>query len=863
MKENLVKLLIFCLGVAMMFSCNKQKSSLINYTFSETINRIWIGPDFWANRLEDWKIQDGRVLCTTSAPNRNLFLLTSRLTSRPKPFNISVSLGFVNNEMNNEMSVNPGWAGFRLGIHGKFNDYRDDAVFGKGINIGISNDQSIIVQTPFDTIRQPIDKKSLNYILEINYRPEDDQNILYIKLTDADSNSEIGSLDYPLSDQALLEGGIALVSHFERNERYNTITSVWFDHLKIDGPKTVYLENQKFGPILFAQHTLSNQTLKITAQIPPLDIKENPVGIFEVWKESENNWIILDSAFVDPLARTMRFELRKWLFETNIKYRIAYDYTRYDGNKKMAYFEGVIKNDPVEKDEIIIAAFTGNNDLGFPNNDLVSNVVKHDPDFLFFSGDQIYEGVGGYGVQREPPEMAVLDYLRKWYMFGWTYRDLLRSTPAVSIPDDHDVFHGNIWGNGGIATPNGLTGTTAQDQGGYKMPPAFVNMVQRTQTSHLPDPYDPAPVAQGIGVYYTTLTYGGISFAIIEDRKFKSAPTPLLPKAKVWNGWPQNREFGTDKMDHPEAVLLGDRQLNFINDWSADWSGGVWMKVLLSQTIFANVATLPEEEMHDQNVPKLRILKSGEYPPNDRKVTDMDSNGWPQTGRDKAVSAIRKGFALHIAGDQHLGSTIQYGVDEYSDAGYAFCVPSVSNVWPRRWYPPEAGTNPLPDSPPYTGDYQDGFGNKMTVYAVSNPVFTGREPSRLYDRATGYGIVKINRYTRSISLANWPRDTDPTLPGSKPYDGWPVILNQEDNYGRSPSGFLPEIQVTGITDPVIQVINEQSNEIVYTIRINGNSFQPKVFGNGLYTINVGEPGVEMKTFKGLQPGTNDNIQISF
>jgi len=43
-------------------------------------------------------------------------------------------------------------------------------------------------------------------------------------------------------------------------------------------------------------------------------------------------------------------------------------------------------------------------------------------------------------------------------------------------------------------------------------------MVQRQQTWHLPDPVDPAPVAQGIGVFFTRLVVGGLDCAILEDR---------------------------------------------------------------------------------------------------------------------------------------------------------------------------------------------------------------------------------------------------------------------------------------------------------------------------------------------------------
>jgi len=393
--------------------------------------------------------------------------------------------------------------------------------------------------------------------------------------------------------------------------------------------------------------------------------------------------------------------------------------------------------------------------------------------------------------------------------------------------------------------------------------------VQRTQTSHLPDPYDPTPVKQGIGVYYCHLNYAGISFAIVEDRKFKSAPKKLLPKAKVQNGWAQNPNFNAKKeADVPGAVLLGERQLKFLRHWAADWSHHTWMKVVLSQTIFANVATLPKEKMSsDENVPKLRILPFGQYPPDDMPVADMDSDGWPQTGRNKALREMRRAFALHIAGDQHLGSTIQYGIDDWHDAGFAFCVPAISNVWPRRWFPSTPGKNRQPGAPNYTGDFEDGFGNKITVYAVSNPVFTGRKPSRLYDRAPGYGIVRFDRNTRDITIECWPRLSDPTKTEDGQYFGWPIRINQLDNYARKARAYLPTLQIEGLQDPVLHVIDEKRNEIVYSLRIKGDTFAPKVFGVGTYTIKVEDPDArKVKVLKGIKalPGKGARrLTISF
>ena len=86
-------------------------------------------------------------------------------------------------------------------------------------------------------------------------------------------------------------------------------------------------------------------------------------------------------------------------------------------------------------------------------------------------------------------------------------------------------------------------------------PPWRTCRVQRTQCGHNPDPYDPTPVDQGISVYYTAFKYGSISFALLEDRKFKTAPIQ-----------------GAD-LDVHESELLGPRQEAFLEAWGRDNDG--------------------------------------------------------------------------------------------------------------------------------------------------------------------------------------------------------------------------------------------------------------------------------------------------
>ncbi len=105
------------------------------------------------------------------------------------------------------------------------------------------------------------------------------------------------------------------------------------------------------------------------------------------------------------------------------------------------------------------------------------------------------------------------------------------------------------------------------------------------------------------------------------------------------------------------AQLLGDRQLKFLEAWARDWRQGVWMKVVLSQTLFVNLATLPPPANTDAVVPGLPILKPDGYAEGDIVVAvprlQRVATGGAQTPR--CVSGA-KCAALHVCGDQHLGS---------------------------------------------------------------------------------------------------------------------------------------------------------------------------------------------------------------
>lgn len=821
----------------------------------------WIGPEYWGNRLQDWILKDGQAVCTIRDKNRNLQLLTVQNINGDATYKIQVTISILDDNLKR---YKKGCFGFRIGAQGHYDDYRSSAVFGKGLDIGLNFTGDLVVgDQVYNTTLSELPK---NFKIQVNVKKNTETDkLLTVNIFNSNTEAILHSEKNISISHLSLKGNFALLSHIDTKKNNNHKPLIGFSNWSIDSKSLFSKEDNIYGPICFSQYTQHRGKLKITAQLSPIeDIKGHKV--FLQFKK-KGTWVTQEEQSLSHSGRSINFVISNWKETTNTPYRISLQIPLRNGNLYRYNYEGTIALEPLHKTTLKAVVFSCNYDFGFPDADVNENVSKLNPDVCMFLGDQFYEGTGGFGAQFSGDfDKMCLDYLRKWMMFGWSYRELFRHIPCAIIPDDHDVYHGNIWGEEGkLADSSYGFGASSQDSGGYKMPPEWVNMVQFTQTSHLPDPYDATPVKNNIGVYYTHWNYGGISFAILEDRKFKSAPVHILPEeAQVKNGWIMANDFDIKKYRDLDAELLGKRQEDFLEDWCQDWSNGAQMKAVLSQTNFATVATLPEGAKTGAVIPSLYIPEKGEYIKGDRPTVDMDSNGWPPTKRDKAIKIIRKAFAFHIAGDQHLGSFIQYGVDEYGDSGYAFAGPALNNIWPRRFWPSVDSSKHTYKNPAYTGNHEDGFGNKMTVNAVANPHNMHKEPKILHNRAVGYGIVTFNKKKRTIKTDCFKRFIDPNENDAQ-YPGWPQTISQEDNYSRNAKGYLPNIKIIGINNPVVQIVNENINEIIYTLRLKNGSFKAKVFNNSsTYSIKVGDPDRNIwKSKRGVKASNKGTISFKF
>src|SRR5690349_9785792 len=78
--------------------------------------RPWIGPEYWANPLQDWRLRNGRIECFVAGGDRNVFLLTREVTDQPGSLSMRVKLGRLEEDAG---PLDKGFAGFRIGIRGR------------------------------------------------------------------------------------------------------------------------------------------------------------------------------------------------------------------------------------------------------------------------------------------------------------------------------------------------------------------------------------------------------------------------------------------------------------------------------------------------------------------------------------------------------------------------------------------------------------------------------------------------------------------------------------------------------------------------------------------------------------------------
>ena len=377
---------MFAISLLTISACQNE-SSKIEYDFNSLNDRIWIGEDFWSVPLEDWSVANGRLEFRGAGQQNTCSILPYLIINNGKTFTITVDMGLI------EMGDCDGSSGLIIGsLASEEDDIRAAVYFGTGINLGISTSGYAFIDQSQQRLPEGFD---LNY-LRLEVRGEKDNKGYVINLNVLDS-SKVSLAKVSYRPEKEPSGIIQIVDNFRNAGSKNNGPKFWFDNLLLEGNGLIHKPENRFGPILWAMHTLSGNILKITAQLPPVGSKDNQVLELEI--RNENKWERVGSGKMDPDSRSLTFRIENWNATIDHQYRILYPLTDIHGNKEIFEYSGTIKKDPVNR-QLKMAAMTCQYHTGFPYSPLVKNLKLKAPDILYFSGDQIYEQNGGYPIKK-------------------------------------------------------------------------------------------------------------------------------------------------------------------------------------------------------------------------------------------------------------------------------------------------------------------------------------------------------------------------------------------------------------------------------------------------------------------------------
>jgi alkaline phosphatase D len=734
------------------------------------VTRTWLGPQYWANKVGDWRLTNGRIeALRANSGGRTVGVLTRQVVAGNAEGALSVRTGTV--------ATGTGSSGFLIGSGRGALDWRAAALVmaasGQGGGLLATYDSDGVVrfrdhssesnqftfaELPATNRSGPAPARTLNedvtLLLEIVSNGTGLFNLTLTARRTSDSTllSQATRASVPGAD---ILGGISLISTARGS---GTTARYWFRDLQSGGPK-IGVFNRETGPILGTMYSLSGSVLKLSAQFMPIGATEPQSASLQRRLTPADPWTTVGTAQVGA-AFVALFRDTGWDSTRDWEYRITWA----AGTSQAAEYTGLVRRNPSSKSSITVAMvnctvhtfrrldskssgtpkFPGETFRGlyttqnmyFPYAELATNIQSHSPDLFVAFGDQYYEN----RPTMQNLTTNVLEVLSRYYLWLWSFADITRNTPSICLVDDHDVNHPNLFGWSGAAAQDGN-----HSLGGYIMPGEWVNAVQRAQCSHNPDAFDPTPVLQGITVSYGAFSYGGVSFAFLEDRKFKN--TNKTNRDALGNPLPPPRD------------ILGPRQETFLQAWASMHPGQP--KVCLTQTIFSTATTNP----------------SGS------RQADPDTSSSPVAARRTALTRLKSAHALVLSGDQHLATVVRHGITTFTDGPLQFTGPAAGTAW-QRWFTP---ASTLPNSSgPNTGDFTDGYGNRFRVLAVANPKIGfaqvrqiqpgGNEVGDRALKSEGYGIARIDKVSEQFRLECWPWKTDPKAPGASQYPGWPVVL---------------------------------------------------------------------------------------
>ncbi|WOO40052.1 alkaline phosphatase D family protein [Rubellicoccus peritrichatus] len=754
------------------------------WDWKDSRERRWLGSDFWTNRLQDWEVREGALHCDARS---GMALRTAHIVS----YETDLQHGSYWAEVDfaSQETETKGLAGLLIGAGAGQLDYRGAALIqgfpGKGGGILCAYNYSKQQLQIIDFSTQPggklvslASKKVAAHSdgilrLKVNVQSVDNLANVTLILTDTAPNTELARVSKKGLRADQVKGLMAMAAQSSRG-----VQTFRFDRLSLGGEGALHYKDRFFGPVVGTLYSLNETTLKIGVQFAFLgDGKRVPsdpkklkntlkwprlTAVLEMRSQGapDNFKAIGRPQAVLPPDYYVSYRIEDWDPSQQRELRVRF----IDDGEKEYFYPISIDSEPEssltagtvscmgvmgmpalqpgptpKSGESLVGRWTPAN-VWAPFTGITDGLLHDDADILFFTGDQLYESEPTWADQSVNP---IEDFFYKFFIWHWSFQQITSSRPCILQTDDHDVYQGNIWGGGGYINTSGNYW-----RGGYLRSLSFVNMVQRVMTAHNPDAIEPMSIETGMTNYYTSFSYGGVDFFVLEDRKFKSNPS-------------QN--------DVEQQELLGPKQEMHLMEWAQKESPNP-VKCVISQTIYASISRKADGT----------------------KSTERDTNSWPPGPRSRLIEVLGENGVFVISGDQHLATFARVGVKSPDDGFYQFAAPPAGNHFWRWFYPAEKSPDDV------LGEYKDGHGNPFELLAVVNPApadvtAQGLRAKHIVSEAEyaegiglemrtalgdGYGIIRFDHLKEQLQVEAWSWET--RIEHSEPYPGWPITLSYEE-----------------------------------------------------------------------------------
>ena len=315
------------------------------------------------------------------ALDRNVQLLTRQLGPQTGTLEMSVRLGCADGGL---LAAGKGSAGFRIGIRGPLDDYRNALIYGSGLDAGLTSSGGLFIgQASAATPGQiKLDVESVE--LRLSAEPQGDAYKMTLAAYDS-AGKMLGQVSREQIPAKQLVGNLALVANFGKPQpraakakkpiQTPGVGQFWFADWRLDGSKLTSHDDRIYGPILFSQYTLSGGVMKLTAQMVPIGIGESQRVRLQLRREGSHEWSTVAEEPIHPQARTATFRIDDWSDTRDVPYRLAYTMVDKQGHQHEHEWLGTVQRDPVDKPTLTVGDVSCNIHAAFPNTHYVHNMA--------------------------------------------------------------------------------------------------------------------------------------------------------------------------------------------------------------------------------------------------------------------------------------------------------------------------------------------------------------------------------------------------------------------------------------------------------------------------------------------------------